>query len=240
MEFAVLLTRQLIAHVLADYYLQWPRMLQSKDTRHFQSGYLVLHGLLAGVLAWVFSFDRQFFPFAAVIAVTHFLADGLKAYLLGKGRLRKSAFFIDQLFHVLVIIAVTYAYVRHHEVKEVIPFHYLLWALVILINLKPANIWIGEIFKAYEIKIENGEKDDKELPNAGKLIGNTERLLVLIFIMTGQPEAIGFLLAAKSILRYGENKLPGKTEYVLAGTLLSFGIAIATGMAAVKWIKITD
>ncbi|MFV0501856.1 MAG: hypothetical protein ACK5MH_09735 [Bacteroidales bacterium] len=43
---------------------------------------------------------------------------------------------------------------------------------------------------------------------------------------------IGFLLAAKSIFRFGDlkdSKDRKLTEYILIGTLLSFAVAIATG-----------
>jgi hypothetical protein len=41
------------------------------------------------------------------------------------------------------------------------------------------------------------------------------------------------LAAAKSVFRYGEIKDPGKrreTEYILIGTLLSYAVALATGL----------
>jgi hypothetical protein len=56
---------------------------------------------------------------------------------------------------------------------------------------------------------------------------------VFCFILTGHFEAIGFLLAAKSIFRFGdlkEAKDRKLTEYVLIGTLLSFGIALLIGL----------
>ncbi|RYE13805.1 MAG: DUF3307 domain-containing protein, partial [Sphingobacteriales bacterium] len=46
-------------------------------------------------------------------------------------------------------------------------------------------------------------------------------------------EAVGFLLAAKSIFRFGDLKEAHDiklTEYVLIGTLLSFGMAIVTAL----------
>jgi len=48
------------------------------------------------------------------------------------------------------------------------------------------------------------------------------------------------LIAAKSVFRFGdlrESKNRKLTEYILIGTLLSFGIAIATGMAVLGLIK---
>ena len=49
-----------------------------------------------------------------------------------------------------------------------------------------------------------------------------------------QYEVIGFLIAAKSILRY-EGVKTSKTEYVLIGSLLSFGVAIIIGITILKF-----
>src|SRR5690606_6388851 len=79
---------------------------------------------------------------------------------------------------------------------------------------------------------ENKSKDNW-LENAGNYIGILERLFVFSFIITGHFEAFGFLLAAKSIFRFGDLKAAKDrklTEYVLIGTLLSFGIALLIGL----------
>ena len=71
------------------------------------------------------------------------------------------------------------------------------------------------------------------LAGAGKIIGMLERLFVFGFILLNAWSAIGFLIAAKSVFRFGdltEGKNRQLTEYVLIGTLLSFGIAIAAGL----------
>lgn len=95
-----------------------------------------------------------------------------------------------------------------------------------LICLKPSNIFIKKIIEVSAIKF-TGVND--ELANAGRLIGNLERFLVLTLVILNQFEAIGFLIAAKSILRYKENDTT-KTEYVLIGTMASFAIAITLGI----------
>lgn len=64
----------------------------------------------------------------------------------------------------------------------------------------------------------------QSITNAGALIGNLERILTMVFVLIGQYEAVGFIVTAKSLLRFKETDT-AKTEYVLAGTLLSFGIA---------------
>lgn len=72
------------------------------------------------------------------------------------------------------------------------------------------------------------EFDKESLYRAGRFIGNIERLLTLCLVYEGQYEAIGFLIASKSIIRTREHK--ADTEYILIGTLLSFGIAIICGI----------
>ncbi|MDX1471964.1 MAG: DUF3307 domain-containing protein, partial [Flavobacteriaceae bacterium] len=75
--------------------------------------------------------------------------------------------------------------------------------------------------------------------DAGKYIGILERLFVFTFILLGHWEAVGFLLTAKSVFRFGDLKDSRHrklTEYVLIGTLLSFGIATLTALAVSVFI----
>lgn len=67
------------------------------------------------------------------------------------------------------------------------------------------------------------------LPSGGRYIGWLERILVLLFVLSGYPQGIGFLIAAKSILRFGDIKnwhQRAATEYVIIGTFLSFAWAM--------------
>jgi len=55
--------------------------------------------------------------------------------------------------------------------------------------------------------------------------GELERFLIYLFVLSDQLGAVGFLVAAKSIFRFGElrdhaNRL--EAEYITIGTLLSF------------------
>ncbi|MEG2242712.1 MAG: DUF3307 domain-containing protein, partial [Muribaculaceae bacterium] len=80
---------------------------------------------------------------------------------------------------------------------------------------------------------------DESLPNAGKWIGYMERILILTFILTNNMAGIGFLLAAKSIFRFGKLSKATEiktTEYVLIGTFTSFTIAIIVGCLLLKII----
>lgn len=68
------------------------------------------------------------------------------------------------------------------------------------------------------------------LPGGGQAIGWLERGLTLLFLLVGQPEGIGLLLAAKSILRFSDANARAHTEYVIIGTLLSFGWGIVSAV----------
>ena len=75
------------------------------------------------------------------------------------------------------------------------------------------------------------------LQDAGKFIGIIERLLIYLFVCTHHFEAVGFLLAAKSIFRFGDLKEAHDiklTEYVLIGTLLSFGVALIVALTVLN------
>lgn len=224
-----LLLLQFIAHLCLDYFFQTDRLAQQKNTIGFKSKFLYWHILACFILAWLFSLQLNFVWAAALIAITHFMLDGFKRKLSGNRIFGNYMFFIDQALH-LMIIAVVVLFFEHSQginlsVDIPINFKYLLIITGYLVCLKPANIFIKEVFKVTEIQVSS----DNEMPNAGKVIGVLERILTLTFIIVSQYSAVGFLIAAKSILRY-RNDETLKTEYVLIGTMLSFGIAVIAGI----------
>ena len=228
-----LLILQLLAHLVSDFYLQTEKSCKSKADNAFKSRHLYIHALITFALAWLFSLSVGFWWAALLIAALHLIIDGLKSVCKNL----KGAFFIDQLLHLVVIVAVVALFNKGvislpiwlPETKV------LLWIMALVFCLRPANFIIQNIFKEAKISIPDSGKE-QSLPNAGRVIGNVERMLTLVFVMLGQYEAIGFLLAAKSLLRFRETDTV-KSEYVLVGTLLSFGIAILSGVACVLILK---
>ncbi len=220
---------QLIAHTISDFYLQSDKSCADKTKNGFKSLKLYIHALITFVCAWLLSFSFSFWWVALIIAISHLLMDAIKCYACKC----KSIFFIDQLVHLIVIVAVCYLWNCHlPDCITGLEEKYLALLLGFLVCLKPSNIIIKEIFKAANIKVNNESDDDNpgDLPNAGKLIGNVERLLSFVFVLLGQYEAVGFIIAAKSLLRFAEGD-KAKSEYVLIGTLLSFSMAIFVGVA---------
>jgi hypothetical protein len=72
------------------------------------------------------------------------------------------------------------------------------------------------------------KKEFVSIEKAGHYIGYCERLLILTFVLLGEYTAIGFLVTAKSILRFEATRVEG--EYILIGTLVSFTVAILVGV----------
>ena len=67
----------------------------------------------------------------------------------------------------------------------------------------------------------------------------------MLFLLINQPTGIGFLIAAKSILRFGEIKNASErrvAEYIIIGTFLSFGcallISVLTQHAIQHWLPL--
>lgn len=102
--------------------------------------------------------------------------------------------------------------------------------------LRPTSALISTILSPWIKEIDKSGS----LANAGTLIGYLERLLILTFVLLEQWEAVGFLLTAKSILRFNEiqnAKVRSLSEYVLLGTLLSFSLSIGMGLLVTHIMK---
>ena len=219
----------IIAHVFGDFYLQTDAYCKQKEEKRYKSWFLYVHSLIMGALSWFFVPDVSFITAVIFITVTHFIIDTAKSYL-SKG-LR--GFVVDQLLHIGVLLLVT----MYTDIETTLPLMYLnlfesfslpLVLLAVLLCMKPANIIIKLTLERYKV----GESAScTNMKNAGGLIGNLERILTIIFVLIGHYDAIGFIVAAKSLLRFKDTDT-AKTEYVLAGTFLSFSIAILCGLMA--------
>ena len=232
-----LLILQFIAHVLADFIFQPQQWCEKKDEKIFSTVHLY-HTLIVFGLSWLCSMQLAFWWAALVIATVHFLFDILKSILSKRQKLVRYLFFADQTLHLAVIVMVicwwfstvqTIITVQTIGLPDMIEPHRLLVILSFLLCTKPANIVIREILKSFEISVSD-PADTNELLNAGKLIGSLERIISLTLILANQFAAVGFIIAAKSLLRFRDTAT-ARTEYLLIGTLLSFGIAILLGIA---------
>ncbi len=77
--------------------------------------------------------------------------------------------------------------------------------------------------------ITNNQPIDQARLGMGRKLGNLERILMLIFVIAGRYDALGFVLAAKGLIRSKEFEDRDFTEYFLLGSLASILIALLTG-----------
>ncbi|WP_282050060.1 DUF3307 domain-containing protein [Maribacter aquivivus] len=219
-----------LAHLIGDFVLQPTRWVLHKQSNKIKSKFLYLHVLLHFALYMLFLWDLSLWKIALIVTIVHFVIDVLKLYSNDLFKNKSIPFFIDQILHILVIYCCAfYTDLYTHTISL---FENLDWYLVtaIVFVTYPAAIIMGMILEGMSNQIET---DHKSLPNAGKYIGMIERLFVLIFIVIGRWEVIGLLIAAKSVFRFNDLKERNNrklTEYILIGTLVSFGLAILAGL----------
>lgn len=235
----IILIKLIAAHLTGDFLLQSDRMCIDKFSNNSKAKYkaLVLHALVQAALAYIFVAQWNCWIVPVVIGVSHFAIDLVKTM---SKRTDLISFVWDQLAHLCIIIGLWWLeFARLSQLDmadEIFSTNFWLIATAYIAVLAPTSILI-KFFIEFE-KWMPSEASSQGLPNAGKWIGYLERILILTFIFTDNIEGIGFLLAAKSVFRFGElNKAKDIkiTEYVLIGTFASFTIAILIGFG-INWL----
>ncbi|MBL7847925.1 MAG: DUF3307 domain-containing protein [Cyclobacteriaceae bacterium] len=220
----ILFIKLLLAHLLGDFYLQPKSWVEAKERDKLRSFITYAHASLHGVLAYALVWEKAFLPYAVAIALVHLCIDAIKVYAQ-KTETKRAWFLIDQSADVLSLIAVTLIY--YQDSISWVPWGRKEWVLLTAIVLltRPTAFLVGIVISRWG----NQTNNDNSLEDAGFIIGVIERLMVFTFVVTDHWEGVGLLVAAKSILRLQDDRR--LTEYVLVGTLLSFGIAVLSGMA---------
>jgi len=227
----ILLTKLLLAHFIGDFFLQPKHWVKEKEKKKLKSPKLYFHVAIHFALLFLILWDLALWPIILIIGGLHLIIDALKL-IAQKKKTKRLWFFIDQVLHVLVIITTYYVYTNTTlDYNSIFTEQNLILITCLVFLTRPVSIIMKTIFTKWNISklTENNES----LKDAGEYIGILERLLVFIFIITNHWEAVGFLITAKSVFRFGdlkESKHRKLTEYILIGTLISFGIAITVGL----------
>jgi hypothetical protein len=222
----------ILAHLFGDFILQPNSWVAEKESKKLKSRYLYLHFLIHTILSFIFLWNTQLWWVALLVGFSHFIIDAAKlSFQTVKSK--KSWFFIDQALHIAVIAGVSFYFnefnfdfLKNQEILKII--------MAALFLTTPASIFIKILLSSWTPVPETQNNIQTEsLSSAGKYIGILERLLVFTFIVVNHWEGVGFMVAAKSVFRFSDlaqAKQRKLTEYVLIGTLLSFGMAVLTGI----------
>jgi hypothetical protein len=225
----LLITKMILVHFIGDFYLQPLKWVEDKEKNEQKSLYLYLHMAIHGILVWIIMWDWSAWKLAVIVALIHGLIDLIKLKFQNYNT-KRSWFFVDQFLHIISILIVANIYHNGYiyiNISELLNSNNLIYITGYVVLTLPLSIIIQKALIPWSELI--GDADDDSLLNAGKYIGILERSFVFVFIIANRWEAVGFLLAAKSVFRFGdlkESKDRKLTEYILLGTLLSFGIAI--------------
>jgi hypothetical protein len=228
----------LAAHIAADFVLQPEWLVRRKRNPVF----LVLHTLVV-VAVTAICVGGTPVALLALIAGTHLLIDAAKAYL-SRDTLR--AFVADQVAHCVVIAAASQMWPGTFD--DWWWSHWLgvhrQWflAAVTLIAGVIVNLHFGAIIirKATARFSRQITAPIAGLQDGGTYIGWMERAIVMVFILMNQPAGIGFLITAKSILRFGDVKESRErqlTEYIIIGTFMSFAWGLVVSAVTQYMLK---
>ncbi len=225
-----LLAALVAAHLMGDFVLQSKRAAENKTRVHV----LLRHATLVAALSYLFCGAWIAWEIPAVILVTHAVIDFIKVRSKRDG---VSAFAVDQLAHLVVIVVLVQRlslgpaalyWVRRfgEDVTSA-----LVAAAGLTVTIWVAGVVVEKVTTPFQIQLPRG--GDRGFPTGGRTIGQLERTLIFVFMMTHEPGAIGFLIAAKSVLRFGELREGQRkeAEYVIIGTMWSFACGLIAALA---------
>lgn len=225
-----LILKLVLAHLLGDFIFQRKWMVTQIDERGYKAPALYIHVLQhLALLLLVTGFKKEFVFPVVLLAIAHLLIDMFTKVAL-KGKQKSLVIFsLDQLLHAAsIMLVVNYFYPIQ------INTDLLFGKTALLLYCALIAVSFGSAFTIRKIiELFNYPPPENGLKDAGTYIGIIERLFVFGFVVGSFWPGIGFLLAAKSVFRFGdlrENKDQKLTEYMLIGTLLSFGFAILIGL----------
>jgi hypothetical protein len=230
------LLQWITAHLFADFVLQTKKLVQHKKDHKTASWFLYVHCLVHAALIYVFSPDKTLWIIPLIVFITHYLIDLWKLHQ----KENALSFIADQLMHVLVLSLLWICFYGHSkeiwlQTRQLLN-NYNFWIIVCayMFAVFPLAFILGYATQRWRNDIEqHTPRNGTSLTEAGKWIGIFERILVLTFVISNHFEGIGFLIAAKSILRFNELKgdnMRKEAEYVLIGTLMSFASSILIGI----------
>ncbi|SLN44236.1 hypothetical protein AQS8620_01769 [Aquimixticola soesokkakensis] len=217
----------LLAHVLADYVFQSGAMVARKHHPRVLLGHALIVWLCA--VALIGTLDAWQL---AALAGAHLAIDVIKVYAATHRQAGETAglYLADQLAHLVTLAAVA-GFAPDLFASGVwadlpwMPRACLLLAGAIY-TTRAGGFAVGQLMAPF-----GAGRPEASLPRGGVMIGLLERGLIYLMFLAGHPAGIGFLIAAKSILRFESGSKDSATaEYVIIGTLASFGWAIAVSL----------
>ena len=217
-----LIAALIASHFIADFLFQPHWLVEHKNKLSFLLLHAAIHALVVYFVLQVWSCWQA--PIG--VFILHTIIDGIKARIDINAA---TLFALDQAAHIISLFFLGWMLLHSNWMTtlDMIGYKPLIFTAGLIATIRGSGFFIGKFTRDLIEKDKELKEKLKGLANGGKLIGQLERALIFLFVYIGQPAGIGFLVAAKSILRFEEAKEQKIAEYVLIGTLMSFSFAIA-------------
>lgn len=236
----ILFIKILIAHFLADFAFlpdAWNKDI--KINKH-RSAKIYCHIVVHLGLMLVLTREINLIVPILIIGALHLIIELYRVEFQQTNNEVK-IFIVYQIVHILVIIIILdlfTSFAENFKLSTINSNKLSLLILTLVLLTTVSSKLIKVLILKWSPQTEDSEQDS--LKDAGKFIGMLERVFIFGFVITNNIQAVGFLLAAKSVFRFGdmrEAKDRKLTEYILIGTLLSFGLAVLIGIMYLKLEK---
>ncbi|QFZ53615.1 DUF3307 domain-containing protein [Oceanihabitans sp. IOP_32] len=236
-----LFIKLILAHFIGDFLLQPDKWVAHKETHKHKSKFLYGHILVhTGALILVLQADFNYWLGILIIIASHYIIDIIKLNLTNVIN-NRLLFSLDQCAHIIIIAVVVNIYEPFNfSINSLYNSKFMLLITCLLGVTVVSSTIMKIVISKWYLKENNS---DKSLEHAGAYIGILERLFVFGFIIMNYWAGIGFLITAKSVFRFSDlSKAKDRklTEYILIGTLMSFGLAIVFGLGYRYLLNLLD
>ncbi|MGH1423405.1 MAG: DUF3307 domain-containing protein [Pseudooceanicola sp.] len=224
------LTALLFAHVFADFVFQTRWMVAHKRNLFvmlFHAGIVLITAMTA--------VGHTEANILVALAGAHLFIDMVKTWGM---RDSAGAFLGDQIAHLVTIVVAAWivpdlwgtgVWAMQTAVPPVLILHMMVLTGGTILAIRAGGAVVSKLMAPFGEGFTSGG-----LPNGGHMIGVLERTLIFVLVLFGQPASIGFLIAAKSVMRFETaSKEQRAAEYVIIGTLASFAWAFVVTMGVI-------
>lgn len=241
-----LMLQLVVAHLAGDFLLQSGRDAQNKRNFRVLARHALVHALLLAGVGWLRGCVVAWeWGVLGLLWASHIVVDAVTSRLQMNADMRLG---VDQAAHLLALVLATQMMAPGELAVIGATTGVLLrdpraWWIVagLLVVVWAGGVVVGRIVQPYATKLAEVSGAPEGMESAGRIIGKCERTLIFLFLLTGHEAVIGFVIAAKALMRLPEARDRGSrasSEYYLVGTLVSVSWAVACGLMLRAWLKL--
>jgi uncharacterized protein DUF3307 len=234
----VLFLKLLTAHLLGDYIFQTDRVASGKHRLPYMVWHALAHGTLLALVGLTETWTAGLWGVLSMILAAHVAID---AWTSRRVKRDWKLLLLDQSLHAATLVAGV-ALLRPEELTAALGLAAALTKrpdVYVVVSGAVIAIWAGAIAVGRWVEPFAAQLGTQRpgLARAGRMIGLIERALIFLAVILRLEALVGFVIAAKAILRLPEVREPSHrelAEYYLVGSLASVFWAVLAGVL-VRW-----